>query len=74
MRSRRTNNMPTVVTTVRRRTGRATSRHGAWPSRARPARVHPTASATWDVTDLVFGRGRLLLLNEKNHTFVDDHW
>ena len=51
--------MPTAVTTARRRTGRATSRHGAWPSRARPARVQPTASATWDVTDLVFGRGRL---------------
>ena len=66
--------MPAAVTSAQRRTGRATSRYGAWPSRARPGRVQPTASATWDVTDILFGRGHLLLLNEENHTFVDDHW
>ena len=66
--------MPTVIANARRRTGCASSRNGFGPAHARAARLDPAAKTTWDVTDLLFGRGRLLLLNAKNHTLVDDEW
>ena len=66
--------MPTVVTSARRRTARATSRKDSRTTRALPARLDPAAKPTWDVMDLLLGRGRLLLVNATNHTLVDDEW
>ncbi len=47
-------NMPTVVSTTRRRTGRATSRKDAWGTRALPARLDPAArsscTSSWSTT------------------------